>query len=131
MAGMSRWLLCAAFVVAGIPFTGLVGSGIRYVFGDHPGERLPNWYGWIFALAALILSALFATAAFAVAARTPPWAVVFRATAVGIPIVALASLGSPPLVAGSLALLLATWVLKRRDADREREPEPPAAPSDV
>jgi len=118
MAGWSRLLLCVAFVFAGIPFTGLVGSGIRFVFADHPGDRLPSWYGWIFALAALIVSALFAGCAFAVATRMLPWTVLFRASVVAAPVVAVASLGSPPLIAGALSLLLVTWVLKRREPGR-------------
>jgi hypothetical protein len=129
MAGMSRWLLALAFVVAGIPFTGLVGSGVRYVFGDHPGERLPSWYGWLFALAALIVSALFAASAIAAATGVPSWAFLLRATAVATPLVALASLGSPPLIAGVVSLLLVTWLLKRREASRSFEPPP--APSDA
>jgi len=129
MAGMGRWPLCAAFVIAAIPFTGLVGTGIRYVFDDHPGERLPSWYGWIFALAALIVSALFVASAIAAAARVPSWTTLFRASAVAVPIVALASFGSPPLVAGVVALLVATWLLKRREAARSFEPPP--APSDA
>ena len=111
-------LLCGAFVIAGIPFTGLVGTGLRFVFDDHPNDRLPNWYGWIFALAALIVAALFAACAFTVATGMPLWAVVFRASAVAAPVVAVASLGSPPLIAGALSLLLVTWVLKRREAGR-------------
>jgi hypothetical protein len=129
MAGMNRWLLCLAFVVAGIPFTGLVGSGIRFVFDEHQGDRFPGWYGWVFALAALIVSALYAGSAIAAATGVPSWTFLFRAALVATPLVALATLGSPPIVAGVLVLLLATWLLKRREPPRSLEP--PTAPSDA
>ena len=116
-------LLCGAFVIAGIPFTGLVGTGLRFVFDDHPNDRLPNWYGWIFALAALIVALLFAGCALAVAVGVPTWRQLFRAAAVALPVVALASLGSPPLIAGAASLLLVTWVLKRREAGQPQRRE--------
>jgi hypothetical protein len=127
MAGMSRWLLFIAFVIAGIPFTGLIGSGIRYALDSHPGERLPSWYGWIFALAALLVALLFAAAALNIAFQAHQWPRLFRASLFALPVVALASFGSPPLIAGVAALLLVTWVLKRRDAAPEADG--PAAPS--
>jgi len=115
MAGMTRWLLAGGFVVAGLPFTGLVGSGVRYALRSHDPDALPSWYGWIFALCALVVALLFAGAVLAVAVRVPTWTLLFRATAVALPLVALASLGSPPLIAGAAALLLAAWVLRRRE----------------
>ena len=129
MAGMSRWLLFIAFVIAGIPFTGLVGSGIRYALDSHPGERLPSWYGWIFALASLVVALLFAAAALNIAFQAHQWPRLFRACLIALPVVALASFGSPPLIAGVAALLLVTWVMKRRDV--EPEPDGPPAPSDA
>ena len=129
MAGMNRWLLFIAFVIAGIPFTGLVGSGIRYVVDDHPGERLPSWYGWIFALAALIVALLFGAAALNIAFQAHQWPRLFRASLIALPIVALLSFGSPPLIAGAAALVLVTWVMKRKDAEPETEgPRAPTAP---
>ena len=125
---MNRWLLFIAFVIAGIPFMGLVGSGVRYALDSHPGERLPSWYGWIFALAALIVAALFALSALNIAFQAHEWPRLFRASLVGLPVVALASLGSPPLIAGAASLLLVTWVLKKRDA---RSFDRPPAPSDA
>ena len=129
MAGMGRWLLFIAFVIAGIPFTGLVGTGIRYALEGHPDERLPSWYGWVFALAALVVALLFAAAALNIAFEARQWPRLFRACLIALPIVALMSFGSPPLIAGVAALLLVSWVLKRRDAEPEADgPPAPSAP---
>ncbi len=119
MAGMTRWLLAGGFVVAGLPFTGLVGTGIRYALRSHSPDALPSWYGWIFALAALVVALLFTASALAAAFGVPTWATVFRGALIGLPVAAAASLGSVPLIAGMAALLLAAWLLKRRDARAE------------
>jgi hypothetical protein len=118
MAVVSRVLLAVAYGFAGIPFASLAVQSVRYAVRDEEGW-LPGWSDWLFAASALAVTALFAASILVILERALNWDVVLRAILVALPLVAIASLASPPLIAGMLVLLLGAWALRRRDARYE------------
>jgi len=114
MAGMTRWLLAGGFVVAGLPFTGVAASSVRYaVRGEDPG-RFPSWYGWIVALCAVVVALLFALAAAAAATEGVPWRKVLASSLVALVVVGVATLGSPYFVIPLAVLAAISYLLKKR-----------------
>ena len=111
---MQRGLLAAGFAICAVPFSGLVGTGLRYATHSHRPGSLPSWYGYVFAAAALVVTLLFVIAALTALGRGPSWARLFRVTLIALPFVAVGSLTSPPLVAGMAVLTFAVWALKRK-----------------
>jgi hypothetical protein len=111
---VQRGLLTAGFAIAALPFSGLVGTGVRYAARSHRPGALPSWYGLVFAGCSLVVTGLFAVAALAALGHGPGWSRLFRATLVALPLVAVASLASPPLIGGMAVLTFAVWVLKKR-----------------
>jgi hypothetical protein len=106
--------MAVAFVIAGLPFGGLVGTGIRYAHREHASDKLPSWYGWIFAAASLVVFVLFLLAALRVSGHGPSWRTLWIASLVALPVVVLATYASPQILVGMLVLLLAIWLLRRR-----------------
>lgn len=111
---MERGLLAAGFAICALPFSGLVGTGIRYALRSHRPGSLPSWYGFVFAAAALAVTVLFLLAALTSVGRGLSWDKLFRATLITLPFVAVGSLTSPPLIAGMAVLTFAVWALKRK-----------------
>jgi hypothetical protein len=114
MAGMSRIILGLGFAVAGLPFTGMVGSGVRYALRSHDPDKMPSWYGWIFATAALLAAAAFGLAAFTAVTERLPWRTVFRATLAALPVAAVATLGSLLFVIPLAILVGIVYLLTKR-----------------
>jgi hypothetical protein len=112
---MRRGLLAGGFVIAAVPFSGFVATGVRYALRGHRSDSLPSWYGWVFAAASLLVTLLFVGSALRVLGHGPSWQTLWRATIFSLPAVALISLGSIQLLVGMAVLVLAIWALRRRD----------------
>jgi hypothetical protein len=123
---MRQGLLAVGFAIAAVPFSGFVAASVRYALREHESGRLPSWYGWVFASASLLVTALFLGCAARTLGYGPSWRTLFRVTALSFPLVALVSLGSIQLLAGLAVLLLAIWALRRR---AEPEPSSKSAPN--
>jgi hypothetical protein len=112
---MRRGLLAAGFTIAAVPFSGFVATGIRYALRSHRPGSLPSWYGWVFAVASLLVTLLFVGSALRVLGYGPSWQTLWRTTVISLPAIALISLGSIQLLVGLAVLILAIWALRRRD----------------
>ena len=112
---MRRGLLAGGFVIAAIPFSGFVATGVRYALRSHRSGSLPSWYGWVFAAASLVVTLLFLGSALRVLGYGPSWRALWRTTIVTLPVVALISLGSIQLLLGMAILVFAIWALRRRE----------------
>jgi hypothetical protein len=117
---MRRGLLAAGFMIAAVPFSAFVSTGVRYALHSHKPGSLPSWYGWVFATASLLVTLLFVGCAVRVLGHGPSWQLLWRTTVISLPAVALISLGSLQLLAGMAILVFAIWALRRRDSPDDR-----------